>query len=604
MKTILTYIAVFFLTGLFAACEDLKFGNEFLDKAPGGDVTIDTVFASKVTAEAFLATGYSSLFYGFPTKWENVENRMGMEMLETLTDLVQGIIPLGSGLYYDGAYSAGTEDNDQLKTNTKYGFTQEGSWKGIRNAYIYLQNVDRVPDMTPEEKKVRKGEAKMIIACHYVDMLRHFGGLPWIDKAIYPEDDTNYPRLSLEETVNHLTTLLDEAANDLPWALANVAVDDGRFTRAAALGLKIRVLLFVASPLFNSAQPYMDGPASDQKMTWLGGKDMKWYNQAEQACIQFFSEMEAHPGAYDIVNTGAPRADFIKGYHVRGNGELLISTRKVYKSGGLWDTGDKLYYFYQQHCNYGSGSTTLDAVDMFQFTDGTYMDWSNPTQAKNPFFTLAGVPKRDPRLYETTTIQGDKMQGKRLDIYTGPTNGWLRKVGNATCWLTGFGIRKFVRERMVGNGFAEVVQWPYLRLPEIYLSYAEILNELGREDEAYAYIKPVRDRAQMPNLNHKGNLGKDELRKEILLERAREFMYEEVRWYDIIRWKQEDIFKKRLRGLQMECLTNDGKNITFRPYDLVKDRVWRTNFSPKWYLSAFPPSEINKEYGLVQNPGW
>ena len=34
------------------------------------------------------------------------------------------------------------------------------------------------------------------------------------------------------------------------------------------------------------------------------------------------------------------------------------------------------------------------------------------------------------------------------------------------------------------------------------------------------------------------------------------------------------------------------------------DRAWTNNFDPKWYLSAFPSDEINKGYGLIQNPGW
>ena len=33
-------------------------------------------------------------------------------------------------------------------------------------------------------------------------------------------------------------------------------------------------------------------------------------------------------------------------------------------------------------------------------------------------------------------------------------------------------------------------------------------------------------------------------------------------------------------------------------------RAWWSNFSPKWYLAAFPASEVNKGYGLTQNPGW
>ena len=37
----------------------------------------------------------------------------------------------------------------------------------------------------------------------------------------------------------------------------------------------------------------------------------------------------------------------------------------------------------------------------------------------------------------------------------------------------------------------------------------------------------------------------------------------------------------------------------------VCPRVWWTQgFDPKWYLQPFPTTELNKKYGLVQNPGW
>ena len=31
---------------------------------------------------------------------------------------------------------------------------------------------------------------------------------------------------------------------------------------------------------------------------------------------------------------------------------------------------------------------------------------------------------------------------------------------------------------------------------------------------------------------------------------------------------------------------------------------WSQGFDPKWYLTPFKTTEINKGYGLVQNPGW
>jgi len=33
-------------------------------------------------------------------------------------------------------------------------------------------------------------------------------------------------------------------------------------------------------------------------------------------------------------------------------------------------------------------------------------------------------------------------------------------------------------------------------------------------------------------------------------------------------------------------------------------RYWQTNWDTKWYLSAYPLKEVQKGYGLIQNPGW
>ena len=108
----------------------------------------------------------------------------------------------------------------------------------------------------------------MVITVQYTQMMRHFGGLPLIDKAIYPGDDYNYPRETIEKTVNFIVNLCNEAASVLPWRVS--VEEDGRFTKAAALGLKVRVLLFAASPLFNDNQPYLDGEASTNLMVWYG----------------------------------------------------------------------------------------------------------------------------------------------------------------------------------------------------------------------------------------------------------------------------------------------------------------------------------------------
>ena len=95
--------------------------------------------------------------------------------------------------------------------------------------------------------------------------------------------------------------------------------------------------------------------------------------------------------------------------------------------------------------------------------------------------------------------------------------------------------------------------------------------------------------------------------KKFLDERARELAFEEVRWFDIVRWKRADVFKKELHGLDITIadgsLSAGNLKLNFpQPKVESVSRYWQDNFSPKWYMSAFPSNEINKGYGLLQNP--
>lgn len=94
------------------------------------------------------------------------------------------------------------------------------------------------------------------------------------------------------------------------------------------------------------------------------------------------------------------------------------------------------------------------------------------------------------------------------------------------------------------------IQWPFLRLAEIYLSYAEALNEYNGSPNAQAYdaVDKVRARVNLPGL--KKGLGQKEFREALLRERACEFGYEEVRFFDLIRWKLYNV----LRSSYMVCM--------------------------------------------------
>ncbi|MDD2284889.1 MAG: RagB/SusD family nutrient uptake outer membrane protein [Paludibacter sp.] len=608
MKSIKRYIhglALSLLLVLMVSCEDFAVGEKFLQKPPSTDVTIDTIFSTAEYARKVLWYSYSLLPYEFPTGY-NFSSAMWYGILEGLSDLNNSYLTWDgvNTLYYSGSYNAGSEDATASNggTGTKYRFTNRNSWKCIRHAWILIENIDRVPDMSAAEKNRLKAEAKIIIATQYAEMIRHYGSLPIVDRAIDPEDVNLPKRATLQETVNFIVRLLDEAKNcsDLPWAINESESDSwsGRLTRASAMGLKTRVLLFVASPLFNSETPYYAGEASDKLMTWFGGYDEQRWKDAAKAGEEFIAKMQQE-GFYDLVKTGEYRMAFRDGYFTRGTTESLISSRRHYRTNNI---GALL-----QSARWGAWCPTKEYFDMFPMSDGSDFDWNNTEHAKNPFIN------RDPRLCETILLDGDKFGSSTADVckekssdkinYPKGADWGKSGVLDNTSLSTGIAARKFVLDRQ-GEYKNSLIHWPYLRLAEIYLSYAEALNEVhkGPNALAYQYVNEVRARVGLGGL--KQGLNQQEFREAVLRERACEFGYEEVRFFDLIRWKREADFTKRLHGINVYRHRTTGE-YQFE-FPKLKERAWQKagEFSPKWYLSAFPPREVNKGYGLVQNPGW
>jgi len=636
---------------LFAAssCSDLKFGNDFLEKAPGADMTLEQIFSSKLYAERELIGAYASLRTCLTVhsnngnyEFQNGGNKIGWDNLDTMTDLMQSHCTWGGVIktYYAGTYNAEAENEGY----GKFGFQpdQEGAWTGIRRAWIFINNVDRVPDMTDEEKKVRKGEARMIIALQMHEMLRHFGGVPILDDYATPENEmtADYSRKTVRQCVDFIVNMCEQAAKELPWTVADA--DNGRMTAAGALALKARVLQLAARPLFNASTPYLQAqePTAANKasvkedpglMTWLGSYKQENWQAVADACEDFFKKNTENGDAYRMVmpqtnDAEGYRQAFSTCYADRESPEIIIHTGRAIPTYsntyhrfyfGLTDQG-------QAGRGYGGGCVTLNFVDMFTAADGTpsdYRKWLSDhghdgTVYNNPF------TGKDPRLYETVLIAGDRYRTRCAETWIdGLEHG---SSANPKC-ATGFIIRKFLWD--YNDEFLnKATNSAYIRLPELYLMYAEALNELGRSQEALSWLNKTRTRVGLPEMTlpnaaklHSGQAlpdypecslqGDKYLREEILDERAREFCFEEVRWFDIAFWKREDLMRKILYGIQITrksgSFEEGNLDLTYSdPSKMDQGRIWQDKFSPKWFLSAFPSDEINKGYGLVQNPGW
>ena len=586
MKTIKKIISLGLLAGLTIGCEDLKFGTNFLEKPMSDEVSIDTVFSAKRYADQALNQFYKSLPDYMPAG-----NGYHPEafILDNFSDL---------GYTTRLAWNHGSITSASHRNHFPYWLTNGEVMGdptfGIRKAYIYIENVDKVPDMSDEEKKIRKAEAKVVIGYHYMDMIRYYGAMPWIDHAYSAEEVFKFPRLTLEETVAKTVDLLDEAAKDLPWFTTDA--EYGHMTAAVAKAIKFRLLMFVASPLFNNEVPYYEGQAATEHLSWYGDYQENRWRAALEAGKEFLRLNKENGDYYRVENTGNPREDYINGYFTKGNREVVMASFRW----GVYEKGIKPFRMYDQGYSLPRGNH----ADMFLWYDGSKFDWNNPEHKAHPFFDAAGNPTRDIRLYETLVVNGDKYKGRKAEVYRGGREGFGTGAKEGMKFQFGYGFRKFIRDK-ANEMDKKPYSCPLIRMPEIYLYMAEVMNQLGQasvKDEfgmdAYDYLNLVHERAGLPPVIVAEVPSGEPLLEYLLDERAREFGQEDIRYHDMRRYRKGTEWATR--PLEELVTTKEGDKFNYQVNVREEKYLWYDH----WYLIPFPVSEINKKYGLIQNPGW
>lgn len=587
MNSILKGFGVALGCALMASCSEISFGDSFLGKQPeSSGATTEEMFSSKENAEKVLTRAYTGLSYGLPTA---SDYKLGGNILESITDLCYSFRDnISDGpvkLYYNGALGA-----NNVPRNSAYRFGAKSDWTTIRYAWLYIENIGKVPNISDAEKNEGVAEAKTLIALSYFEMLRYVGGVTWLDHYVDVNEALNFPRIGFAETVEKIVALLDEAIPALKWKQDDI--NDGRMSKAGAMALKFKVLHWAASPAFNSDKKWH--PEADE-YTCYGNYNAQRWKDAETAGREFFEEMEKQNG-YKLIlpsaNTHqARRAAYRKAYYDRGGTEVLISVRKGYLPATHADFIDQRYYT----------GPTLNYVDMFPWEDGSDFpedfNWKSPS--RQPFFKYSEsegmVPTRDPRLYENVACPGDTYcDGTTAPVYM---NHASYKSGS------GFLIMKYILQEN-GDRANRPVQWSHTRLAEIMLGYAEAINEVnGRpNDRAYQLVNDVRERVGLSKL--RPGMNREQFLEAVLRERALELGFEEVRWFDLVRRDRQSDFKKKLYGLKSRG--NDLNHPTAFTFEKVTlpDRYWVANWDTKWYLAPIPQDEINKKYGMTQNPGW
>ncbi len=636
-----------FTTSLVSCVDDFKFGNEFLEKAPGGTVTKDTVFSSAEYTRQFLTGLYSLQYYGLPFgtndafpymhtgwvgKWENLS-----DLWHTSWD----------GQAIQQRYYTGIHNSGYSKRQEKFEYSRMNVWEAVRMAWLLIENIEEVPGMDNTEKQQIVAQAKCIIASRYWDTFRHYGGLPII-KASFSGTEPEYvlPRGTVEETVDFMIELLDEASQVLPWKVSVPANETGRWTKAGAMGLKTSILLFAASPLFNDEVPYSSASPQEgvQNLNvWYGGYKPELWNRCLTACEEFFAELNKNGGYHlqqaDGTRPSDYRLAFRKAYFRLTSPEVLHSTRVLNYEGSRFNSSRYTWHSWQKNNNRMAYNPTQEYVEMFPWADGSPFNWEEAEQESRldeMFIKRTADPSkgvnltRDPRLYETAMVNGlprtldwstGNMSGNPYELWVGGYDAKQAPESENGRFATGYALMKYYLDDDAGN---QDTHWSYIRLPEVMFNYAEVLCQKGRLQEAINLVDEVRARVGLNGLvesNPDKNLtsDKDALLKEILREKSCELGMEDSRFFDMIRYKMEDQFEKQLHRLKITRVDGGGQwfgkekdsGIPWPEFKYERlpigspTRVWWTEgFDPKWYLSPFELGELNKGYGLVQNPGW
>lgn len=134
--------------------DEIKFGNSFLDKAPGGNATIDTVFNSAEYTRQFLNTCYSRQYYGLPYNTDSNGNipdssspYLGKK--DALTDCWS--LYFSDATVYQQYYLGSLNANYGTRGNI-FPYTREMVWEVVRWCWLLMENIDRVPGMDNTEK--------------------------------------------------------------------------------------------------------------------------------------------------------------------------------------------------------------------------------------------------------------------------------------------------------------------------------------------------------------------------------------------------------------------------------------------------------------------
>ena len=640
---LLLILAITLFTFIIAGCK------KFLDVVPPNIGTLDYAFRNRDEAEKYLFTCYSTLQQG--------SGMLNDPWFASGGDLVLPQEYLGA-IGYTAPGLQLVKGNVQNKDNPVLNYWDGSNsatasyFDAIRRCNTFLENIDKPFDLTVSEKERWIAEVKFLKAYYHFFLAKLYGPIPIVRNNLpvtVPTDATRPRREPVDSVLIYVAQLLDEATPNLPLQISNLEQELGRITQVIAKSVKAQVLVARASPLFNGNPDYANFKNKDGSALFSTAVNNSLWADAAQACKEAIDLAESiELGLYTFIipsNVTLSLTDSLKkemSFRGAVTEEWDKNKELVWALNGSFSHQDKMHPKLVTNSVNNRGMNTIVSpfavTDLFYTNNGVPItedrtwDYANRFTLQNGdaahqfylqqnYQTIKNNFNREVRYYASFGFDGSKWAGNA--ILGNNSSSILSVQGKGPGSISGagskeagnvFGIwpKKLCHWRTVfpavGTGITIFnYHLPLIRMADLYLLYAECLNEAnGPSEEVYAYVDRVRSRTGLKGVieswanfsNNPGKpLNKDGLRQIIHRERRIELCMEGQAGWDLRRWKEY---------IEVAAAPIQGRNVDQSSaalyYQLMSFYV--PCISIKDYLWPVSVQEMLVNQNLVQTPYW
>lgn len=623
---------------LFASCN-------YLDIVPDDVATIDLAFSSEIEAEKYLYTCYS-----FLPDLANLAANPSLVAGDEIWMAYPRLVPQA----YTWDYIARNLQNTNNPIANYWDGQMEGQpyFMAIRECNTFIENVsdrNKVKDLTLDKRSRWLAEVKFLKAYYHFFLLRMYGPIPIIDQNLpisSTAEEMQVLRCPVDRCVQYISDLLDESYADLPSSI-RVKGEYGRIDKAINRAVKAKLLLMAASPLFNGNPDYANFVDQDGEPFFNPVNDpTKWERAAEAAKEAIDDAAKAgHDGLYyfDPAQSGFKLSDTsITQMSIRH------AVCEKWNKEIIWGLSDSRATQMQTYCMprltsdmtlnlcWAALAPTLKIAQQFYTKNGVpieedkTLDFSNINELRTPteeevynFDLHAQTARlnfdRENRFYACMGFDGGKwlmsdipsrddaeayvIEAKKNQLAAGNPLGLHSE--------SGYFIKKLVNWDSSFTNTNNVIReypWPAIRLADVYLMYAEALNECkGPVDEVHKYVDLVRKRAGLESVTYSWTnfstnpakpTTKEGMREIIHRERLNELCFEGTRLWDLRRWKTASTeLNQPITGWDI----NQPEAID---YYQVRTLFQQKFIIPRDYFWPISDYQLTINPKLIQNPGW